>query len=248
MLCLGFALLTSSPLAYTQDLEAEATLSPGGFTFYPMPWGADYNVFKPPAATVLEPHPPRVPHQAQQQPHDKQLQPPQHDDPSNLPRVLIFGMLGDKPGDDESSGTVLFAAAHAGMVVRHVGDKDDGLCRPCPNGIVNMTHEDATRLLCTPLESLHGKSACSYHRNLGIVSEDQLVEEMRFARYVCGRTATKAHDTAPLSHSPTVPLSSPTLNRYVACCASTRLRDPRRRGPVLRHTASSLRLAFVQVV
>ena len=65
------------------------------FSFYEMPWGANKDVF--------------VPHA-------------QVDAGIERTGVLIFGNLGETPGDDESNGAVLFAAAKAGVRVRHVGD------------------------------------------------------------------------------------------------------------------------------
>jgi len=145
------ALLTVS----FQDLEADAASK--GYAFYPMPWGANENVFVPPPAGT---------------PPDERA-----------PIVLIFGDLGESPGDDESNGSVLYAAAHAGLRVRHVGDPADSLCHPCPGGAVGSHAKDADRLLCQPMDTLQGRSPCSFHDNLGRISDAQMVAEMQGARY-----------------------------------------------------------------
>ena len=127
------------------------------FSFYEMPWGANKDVF--------------VPHA-------------QVDAATERTGVLIFGNLGETPGDDESNGAVLFAAAKAGVRVRHVGDPVDSLCHPCPGGIPAEGETDTGRLLCQPLETLNGLAACAWHDNLGRVSDEELVSEYQRAKYV----------------------------------------------------------------
>ena len=138
-----------------QDLAADAAT--GHFPFYPMPWGADEHVFVPPADGK----------------------------PANerAPSVLIFGNLGESPGDDESNGAVLYAAALAGLRGRHVGDPGDSLCHPCPAGVPAAGETDTGRLLCSPMPSLGGRAPCSWHDNLGRISDAAMVLEMQRARY-----------------------------------------------------------------
>ena len=99
--------------------------------------------------------------------------PPQQ--PASREYVL---MLGDQP-DAESLGEVLFAAAHAGLRVHHVGDPGNQLCAPC----VGRTTASAP-LLCKPLEQLGNRTPCAFHVNLGRISDAALVREMQGARYV----------------------------------------------------------------
>ena len=140
-----------------QDLAADAADGERGFDFYPMPWGANEDVFAP------GPNP---------TPADERAK-----------TVLIFGNLGETPGDDESNGSVLGAAAHAGLRVRHVGDPGDSLCHPCPGGVPAAGETDTGRLLCQPMASLGGKAPCFWHDNLGRISDAEMVAEMRSARF-----------------------------------------------------------------
>ena len=85
-------------------------------------------------------------------------------------------MMGDQP-DIESLGEILFAAAHANLTVRHIGDPINQLCGACGRFLT-------TPFLCEPLDALGGRSPCAFHTNLGRVSDAQLVKEMREALYV----------------------------------------------------------------
>lgn len=137
-----------------QELDADAEA--GNFSFHAMPWGADKEVFvRPPGDPAAE----RPPH------------------------VFILGNLGESRDDDESHGALLYAAAHAGLRVRHVGDPQDSLCHPCPGGVVNHTAKDHDRLLCRRLPALNNLTCCDFHDSLGRVDDAEMVREMQSARY-----------------------------------------------------------------
>ena len=129
--------------------------------FHPMPWGADENRFFPPR---------------QPQPGSER----RGRDGSGREGVLI---MGSDPFQ-EAHGEVVFAAAHANVRVRHVGDTVNRVCAPCNTTRVRNTRVADRPLLCQPLVALGGRAACAWHDHVGLVSDGELVSEMRRARYV----------------------------------------------------------------
>ena len=165
------AVLTAS----FQDLSADAARH--GFVFLPMPWGADSTHFVPTAAGS------RLASNATAYAA------------SNASARGYVLLIGHFP-DEESLGEVLFAAAHASVRVRHVGDGGDSLCGACAHWSTVLSAAqrvgeraaakaaEAMPLLCLPDMALGGKAPCAFHTNLGRVSEAALLSELQNARYV----------------------------------------------------------------
>jgi len=142
------------------DLSTDAAdADDGTFSFYPMPWGADERVFTPPRA------------------HDASGR-AQNDTARGAEGHLLA--IGTDPFG-ESHGELLFAAAHAGRQMRHVGSLGDNVCGDCRGADVS---DETAPLNCQPLAALGGRAPCDWHTSLGRVSEQQLVREMQAAAFV----------------------------------------------------------------
>ncbi len=189
------AVLTAS----FQDLSEDAARH--GFAFLAMPWGADEEFFVPPAPMASEPAaaPTTLAALTAQTTtaattRHANSTPPGLSGSTPPSSVLLIG----KFPEEESLGTALFAAAHAGLVARHVGDAEDLLCRQCPRqrggsggaGSSSSSSSSARAgsnpvpLLCQPLAALGGLAPCAFHLNLGYVTDAALRTELQAARYV----------------------------------------------------------------
>lgn len=111
--------------------------------------------------------------------------------PTNLsaPREPHVTVVGDSTGL-ESHGSVLFAAAHAGLRMRHMGcgwrNAMCDVCRQCPGGILASfrTNVSDPPLNCQRLPDLGGnRSACSFYDFLGPVDDGEMVQELQRARF-----------------------------------------------------------------
>lgn len=139
------------------DLALEA--ASGGFAFLPLPWGADGTVFLPPPAdrhTALPLPPPRT-------------------------GVLIAGAAAH----DESLGEVLFAAAHAGVRVAHIGTEHDPLCGDCARAVT---------LLCSRPAALRGSRPCDFHDFYGYVSTARKVAMLQRVEWVSALRKTEGFE------------------------------------------------------
>jgi hypothetical protein len=128
-----------------QDLSNK--MSTRGCAFHAMPWGADPLYFVPPRKA---------------------------DEAAAVatPRDYLL-LIGDHKFGEETLGEALFASAHVGLRVRHVGATNDVLCE-C----------SAPALLCQSMPELGGRRPCDFYTNLGYVPTATLRREMQGARYV----------------------------------------------------------------
>lgn len=89
--------------------------------------------------------------------------------------VVIVGVHGGF----ETHQEVIFAAAHMGMFVHHVGPAHANMCR-CTE---TLAETSVAMHPCRKLLALRGKAPCDWYRRVGS-SDAVLVEEMQRAQYV----------------------------------------------------------------
>ena len=93
---------------------------------------------------------------------------------SHAPRREAIVIVGDH-GADESHGEILFAAAHRGLVVVHVGRRQAHMCT-C------RTAKRGANPLCSRLDALHGRRPCDWYELVGS-SDTHLIHALQTSKY-----------------------------------------------------------------